>query len=218
MKSKKSILTDKQKAFLFEFKKYANLASAFYLTGGTALAEYYLQHRLSEDLDFFSEIKFDLEPVYEFIKKVRSVLQARSVTTDKRNGREIFDFKFINDSLKVELVHYPYKNLKPLKKISGILISDEFDIAVNKIFAVFSRNEPKDFVDLYYLLKKFPINELLDGVEKKFDMKLGRFSLGNEFYRARNITNLPKMIKPLTHKQLADYFIEEARKLGAIIF
>lgn len=27
----------------------------FYLTGGTALSEFYLQHRLSEDLDFFSE-------------------------------------------------------------------------------------------------------------------------------------------------------------------
>ena len=31
----------------------------FYLTGGTALSEYYLHHRLSEDLDFFSEQEID---------------------------------------------------------------------------------------------------------------------------------------------------------------
>ncbi|MEW5692252.1 MAG: nucleotidyl transferase AbiEii/AbiGii toxin family protein [Candidatus Hydrogenedentota bacterium] len=27
----------------------------FYLTGGTALSEFYLKHRISEDLDFFCE-------------------------------------------------------------------------------------------------------------------------------------------------------------------
>ena len=30
------------------------IADNFYLTGGTALAEFFLQHRLSEDLDFFT--------------------------------------------------------------------------------------------------------------------------------------------------------------------
>ena len=30
------------------------LVDNFYLTGGTALSAFYLQHRLSEDLDFFS--------------------------------------------------------------------------------------------------------------------------------------------------------------------
>jgi predicted nucleotidyltransferase component of viral defense system len=33
----------------------------FYLTGGTALAAYYLRHRLSEDLDFFAEKEFELK-------------------------------------------------------------------------------------------------------------------------------------------------------------
>ncbi|MCZ7666433.1 MAG: nucleotidyl transferase AbiEii/AbiGii toxin family protein [Chloroflexi bacterium] len=31
----------------------SSLGDNFYLTGGTALAAFYLQHRFSEDLDFF---------------------------------------------------------------------------------------------------------------------------------------------------------------------
>jgi predicted nucleotidyltransferase component of viral defense system len=48
-----SILTPLQKKFL-QFTAQSNLKDALYWTGGTALAEIYLQHRLSTDLNFFS--------------------------------------------------------------------------------------------------------------------------------------------------------------------
>src|SRR3990167_10489423 len=111
---KYSILTDKQKLFLAHFKKNSTLSSTFYLTGGTALAEFYLQHRLSEDLDFFSENKFDTDIVYEFSNKIKTDLQAKTMTNLKSNGREIFELKFDSDLLKVEFVHYPHMNVKPL--------------------------------------------------------------------------------------------------------
>jgi predicted nucleic acid-binding protein len=49
----KGILSDFQKAFL---RLFAGLPDQerFYLTGGTALSEYYLGHRLSYDLDLFT--------------------------------------------------------------------------------------------------------------------------------------------------------------------
>ena len=47
-------------------------------------------------------------------------------------------------------------------------------------------------MDLYFLLRKYPVEKLLDSVEKKFGMQIGRFTLGNEFYKARNITVMPK--------------------------
>ncbi|OGG17367.1 hypothetical protein A3D78_04100 [Candidatus Gottesmanbacteria bacterium RIFCSPHIGHO2_02_FULL_39_14] len=213
---KYSILTDKQKLFLAHFKKNSTLSSTFYLTGGTALAEFYLQHRLSEDLDFFSENKFDTDIVYEFSNKIKTDLQAKTMTNLKSNGREIFELKFDSALLKVEFVYYPYINLKPLKKINDLYVNDLFDISVNKIFAVFSRNETKDFVDLYFLLKKYSLNKLLAGVEKKFGIKLSPFSLGNEFYKAKNITMLPKMINNLSAKQLTDFYKDQARKLGGI--
>ena len=48
-----AILTDTQKAALAAIGKENGLAD-FYLSGGTALAAFYFQHRLSDDLDFFS--------------------------------------------------------------------------------------------------------------------------------------------------------------------
>ena len=49
-----SILSEFQKETLSLFKK-TPLAKSYYLAGGTALAEYYLHHRKSEDLDFFTQ-------------------------------------------------------------------------------------------------------------------------------------------------------------------
>ena len=61
-----SILTPAQQQFLTLFAQSSPLAKQFYLTGGTALAAFYLQHRYSEDLDFFSDQEFDLLPINAF--------------------------------------------------------------------------------------------------------------------------------------------------------
>jgi predicted nucleotidyltransferase component of viral defense system len=48
------ILNKTQKAVLDIFSK-SDLSKKFYFTGGTALAFFYLKHRRSDDLDFFTE-------------------------------------------------------------------------------------------------------------------------------------------------------------------
>ena len=48
-----SILSEQQKRLLELLGGEKIVANSFYFTGGTVLAEYYLHHRLSEDLDFF---------------------------------------------------------------------------------------------------------------------------------------------------------------------
>ena len=65
----KKVLDDIQIQFLDEFKKDPYLLATFYLTGGTALAEYYLHHRKSEDLDFFCNTDFDVKHIDSFIEK-----------------------------------------------------------------------------------------------------------------------------------------------------
>src|SRR6059036_1225209 len=52
----------------------------YYLSGGTALAEYYLQHRYSDDLDFFTR---DRESFKQATPRVReAALAARLEITD----------------------------------------------------------------------------------------------------------------------------------------
>jgi len=53
MVKKEKILAIYQQQFLEFASKQDYISKNFYLTGGTALAAFYLHHRMSEDLDFF---------------------------------------------------------------------------------------------------------------------------------------------------------------------
>ncbi len=54
----KTILSENQARILNLLASEKVITDNFYLSGGTALAEFYLLHRLSEDLDFFSPNEF----------------------------------------------------------------------------------------------------------------------------------------------------------------
>jgi len=59
--AKEEILTLEQRKILNEFSQEEYLTRRFYFTGGTPLAAFYLFHRISEDLDFFSEQEVHLQ-------------------------------------------------------------------------------------------------------------------------------------------------------------
>ena len=67
-----SILSENQKKFLKLLSEEKSICANFYLTGGTALAEFYLHHRLSEDLDFFSEQEFEPQSISVILKKIQT--------------------------------------------------------------------------------------------------------------------------------------------------
>src|SRR3989338_8387077 len=69
-----SILTKDQNSFLDLFSKDKSISNNFYLTGGTALAEFYIPYRYSDDLDFFSETEVDTQSVFTAIKKSKNGL------------------------------------------------------------------------------------------------------------------------------------------------
>ncbi len=71
MAGQKTLLNKAQQDFLHRFKK-SRSGSRFFLSGGTALAEFYLCHRISEDLDFFCDKEFSLTPIEELDKKLTS--------------------------------------------------------------------------------------------------------------------------------------------------
>lgn len=67
----KTILTPKQSQFLEFISKDEQITKQFYLTGGAALSEFYLQHRLSYDIDLFTEKQeVDQRLTEAFLKKI----------------------------------------------------------------------------------------------------------------------------------------------------
>lgn len=132
----KEILTPLQKKFISLFAQNKYLNSRFYLTGGTALAAYYLHHRYSEDLDFFSPKEIDLMGLDVFLKQIKSNLKIQKTDFQQSFNRNIFFLHAKNEILKTEFTYFPFEQAeKPLRK-DGILIDNVKDIAINKTFTI----------------------------------------------------------------------------------
>ncbi|MDZ7361711.1 MAG: nucleotidyl transferase AbiEii/AbiGii toxin family protein [candidate division KSB1 bacterium] len=68
-----NILTPLQRRFLDAFSR-TELTKDFFLTGGTTLAHFYLQHRFSEDLDFFTEVPGAVSRVRPILDSIANAL------------------------------------------------------------------------------------------------------------------------------------------------
>jgi len=187
--------------------------SSFYLTGGTALAGYYLHHRVSEDLDFFSFEEFELAAVEAVAKRIKEELGAEEMRFFRRFDRRQFFYRRGDQEFKVEFTHYPFKQLEPPHVYDRLRVDSKFDMAVNKLMTICERFDPKDFVDLYFLLHEYPLERMREGVREKFGMKLDPLVVGSELAQVRGIHALPKMTVELTVQELKDFFTDQAKTL-----
>ncbi len=164
------ILTQHQKEFLRVFSK-SDIKNLFRLTGGTALSAFYLEHRLSEDLDFFSQEKIPFYIVEDFLKSLNFI---DTITYTRLFDRNIFTLTFKDGMvLKTEFAYYPLKNLEEPKMVDGVPIDSFLDIVVNKLCAMAERIEPKDYADLYCALisSNISLDKLIYLAEKKCEIK-----------------------------------------------
>lgn len=209
-----SILNKKQKLILEAFRTDEKLSPIFYFTGGTALSEYYLKHRESIDLDFFTKNDFDSQMVLEAVNSWSNKLEF-TIQSNFVDPTYIYLLKFKDgDELKIDFAKYPYPQLNQPENHDGLMVDSFYDISVNKFLTVNQRTEVKDFVDLYYILDKFNFWQLKDGVIAKFNIEIDPFLMATDYMKAESFQNLPKMFKHLDLKTLKEFFVEKARKLS----
>src|SRR5258708_167184 len=120
----------------------------FYLAGGTALAEYYLGHRLSFDLDFFTGTENLVLPASY---QIETACQKKNLSLKVVRRFSTF-VEFLaeknKESLKIDLaLDSPYRFERPVLSKEGIFINDYSDLRVDKLLAYFGRAEPRDAVD-----------------------------------------------------------------------
>ena len=169
----KGIISKLQKRVLNSLRNIPD-SSYFYLTGGTALAEFYLGHRKSYDLDIFTAQKGLILP---FSRIVEEELKKRKFSTNViRRFSSFVEFEISqkNEIVRAQLaLDSPFRFEEPLDSYLGVKINDYKDITVDKLLAFFGRAEPRDAVDLYFILEKENFLELADLARKKdpgFDM------------------------------------------------
>lgn len=161
------LLTPIQKAFLSAFATLPDQLQ-FYLTGGTALAEYYFGHRISFDLDFFTSVDGLILPISYQIEKVCAVHGLQVSVVRRFTSFVEFLVTQEKDSQKVDLaLDSPYRFAPPVLADTGVYVNDYADLRVDKLLTYFGRAEPRDAVDLYFILQKDPLQTLLEQAAKK---------------------------------------------------
>lgn len=215
-----AVLTDEQNAVLALVGGRSDLKD-FYLSGGTALAAFYLRHRYSDDLDFFTgAAEFPQMVVERCAEDIRAAIRAEKTEYRRLYDRRIFFFQRHDRELKVEFTHYPFPALNPRVRQGGTAVDSLEDLAANKMMALMDRIEPKDFVDIYFLLREggMTLDRIGMLVAQKFRLTINPVTLGSEFAKVRLVTMLPRMIKPLILQELKDFFAERAKGLRRDIF
>jgi predicted nucleotidyltransferase component of viral defense system len=125
----------------------------FYLTGGTALSEFYLAHRRSYDIDLFTTEKdFVIQFSHTFEEAMKKFFQVKTI-------RRLLNFAEFEVSDGIAQTRFqialdsPFRFGEPVDSDTGIKVNDYTDLIVDKLLAFFGRVEPRDAVDLFFILK-----------------------------------------------------------------
>jgi hypothetical protein len=206
----RGILTPLQQEFLEVFAGLPD-KSQFYLTGGTALAEYFLGHRLSFDLDFFTSAEGLILPTSYQIEAAcqKQKLSLRVV----RRFSTLVEFLLEkgNDSLKIDVaLDSPFRFAPPVPTPAGVLVNDYQDLRVDKLLAYYGRAEPRDAVDVFFILQTEPVEPLLEQAAQKdpgFDLYWFAIALNRCQSFPDELERWPvKMLKPFEPAALKKSF------------
>jgi hypothetical protein len=102
-------------------------------------------------------------------------------------------------------VNYPYPWLKPALNVDGLSLATIEDIAAMKLAAIAGRGSKKDFIDLYFILQRFSLKEILTFYSKKYHD-------GSVFLVLRSITYFDDAEEELMPKMLINISWNEIKR------
>jgi predicted nucleotidyltransferase component of viral defense system len=161
------------------------LFDSFVLVGGTSLA-LQIGHRLSVDIDLFGKSQILESDFLEKLNKLGATLvlkKSTNILICSVNG------------IKVDFVNYDYPLIGDVVFSEGIRLASLEDIAAMKLNAIAGRGSKKDFIDIYYLLKTFTLEQMIGFYLKKYKD-------GSEFMVRKSLT----------------YFDDADKELSPVIF
>jgi hypothetical protein len=130
----------------------------FRLVGGTALA-LHLGHRVSVDIDWFTDTAFDSGRISEIL--IREFGLEQAVVVENSISGAI-------DGIKIDVIAHRYPWIDSTMDISGARLAAVSDIAAMKLNAISNRGSKKDFWDVATLLGHYALDDLLDLFKKRY--------------------------------------------------
>jgi hypothetical protein len=131
----------------------------FVLAGGTGLA-LLIGHRISEDLEFFSDQDFSTDELFQQIKRKK----LSPVILQEEKGT----LTITANDVKVSFLHYAYPFKEKMNDLDGVPIAGMIDIASMKMIAISQRGAKRDFVDLFAVMQSVPFWKIAENMIERF--------------------------------------------------
>jgi hypothetical protein len=192
-------------------RAWFNEDDRFFLTGGSALGIFYLEHRHSYDLDLFTTGLIDKQHLKNQILRISDSIGAKCESLQSSPDFHRFLVSRETESEVIDLVTDRAPQLDTEKRcIDGISVDTTREILANKICALLGRAEVKDLIDLYFLEQDghHILDSLSDAQQKDGGLDLATLSLLLDQFPLQFDPDW--MIRDLTPEQLA-LFAEKLR-------
>ncbi|NDV83807.1 nucleotidyl transferase AbiEii/AbiGii toxin family protein [Bacteroides sp. 51] len=128
------------------------------LVGGTALA-LQIGHRKSIDIDLFGGVTADPDTLVEELSTIGDLKILKNFSNIRI---------FLLDDVKVDIVNYRYPWLMNAIYDDDVTMASLEDICAMKLAAVTGRGTKKDFVDIYFLLQRYSLEQMLSYYLSKY--------------------------------------------------
>ncbi|HLP46755.1 MAG TPA: nucleotidyl transferase AbiEii/AbiGii toxin family protein [Candidatus Kapabacteria bacterium] len=159
-----------QRNVLLHLSENETIRDNFFLTGGTALSVFYLHHRRSIDIDLFSVNQPPFDRVEAWVKNewptgYTTLIKEPYILSVYLNGVKV---DFVHDGMSFNDQKIPY----PLDNNHSVFVDSLKNIASNKFCTLIGRQEPKDFIDFYFInkMKSLDINAIYSDARRKEGM------------------------------------------------
>ena len=182
------------------------MLEGMYLAGGTALALHF-GHRLSVDLDFFSNDLFDADAL---LRRVEGMPAFSVVSIAPHTLHATIQ------ETKVSFLGYPYPALFPFARFDDVPVADPRDIACMKVTAIVSRGTKRDFIDFYMACQQLGIVEILTWFGRKYATTgYNRLHILKSltFFDDAEKDPMPHTLVPLAWEDVRRFFRQEVPRL-----
>lgn len=168
------------------------------LVGGTALALQY-GHRQSVDLDMFGSFDLEKNRLFDVIlKPYAKVEPIKDGSTIKMCFMDGVKVDFVNYSI------YPWID-DPIEE-DGLRLASPKDIAALKINAIEGRGSKKDFVDVYFLLQHYSLDEILDFYSLKYpNYSIYRALMSLTYFADADLKEMPAMFEDVSWDEIKEF-------------
>lgn len=201
--------------------KNDELTRWYYLTGGTALAEFYLHHRRSEDIDFFTTSQVFQPKIDAFLHGLQKEAGIVGITWKPISGLYTYSLTYGDgEVIKVDFNEYDFPQVEHGSMFGKLKVDSEYDIAINKLYTIFSRHKARDYVDLYMLLSRgdYTLEQLFLRIPDKFGPLPTDLTIMRAYLAVEDLVDYPTMLVPFDRQKMIDFYLAQAKRIGERLF